>query len=345
MCMFLLCISYMTFSWFKFDQNPYIGINAGTDNRIDVNGCSASKLEDYFKQYDQDRGQICGGLAATGVIATIAALTSLLGGCSKNADRNIATVSAAMGLLCLANALDNLNKYDYVSCSEKDEGMYSACGAWMGSGIVWSVGAVCGLLYAMLTCCREKKSTNNLFFLGSIFFFALGLAIVDWQAVDGAGCKIEGPSKEQLEKGEACTTYVFKGLFDAGVLVLVLLAAFLQFCKGDKLQPGPQYALIALSLGCLMVNYFATFWYQFGLQLVELDKDTGKDVVVAQCAKEAEMPNGKYCTTMVIGGLQGIVGVPLSILTAMFFLCGAVSKDDKESGAYSGQDDTDPYKI
>lgn len=330
--MFLLCVSYMTFSWYKFDQNPLSGIQH-YDQRGDAMGCSASKLEDYFKHYEVDQGQICGGLAATGVIATIAAITALFGGCSKNAERNIATVSAAMGLLCLANALDNLNKYDFNSCSESGEGMYSKCGAWLGSGIVWSVGAICGLLYAMLTCCREKKTTNNLFFLGSIFFFALGLAIVDWQAVDGEGCKIEGPSKEQLEEGNQCTTYVFKGLFDAAVLVLVLLAAFLQFCKGEKLQPGPQYALIALSLGCLMVNYFATFWYQFGLELVD---ENGH--VVAKCAKEAEMPNGKYCTTMVIGGLQGILGVPLTILTALFFLCGAVSDDDKESGAYSGVD-------
>lgn len=334
-CTFLLCTMYMTWIWYKFDQNP--------NNVIDAYDPPVCNKDELWNNFNIDQDQLCGGLAGVGAVATIACLTALFGGCSKNTERNVATVSAAFGLLNLANAVENLNYYDLSSCQDDSSGVKSTCGAMMGAGIFHALGAICGLAFALMTC-KKGEQKNNLAFLLSIFFFALGLACIDWQKVDQGGCNVKQSSdaQQKLEDGDACTIDVFKGLFDLAVMLLILFCAFLLICKKSSLQGGcsggMQFALVSLSIGFLMFNYFVNFWYMFGKERQHMGDDGVMETV--QCSKKADVPNGQYCLAMAIGGIEGLIGVPLAVLAAIFFCCGFTGDKDNED-IYASQTNYD----
>jgi len=270
-----------------------------------------------------------GALAAEGCLSIIAALVALFGSFSKNTEKNQATISAAFGLLNLAWCVNYLNSYHEGKCTDESV-THKPCSIFMASGIFNLIGFFLGLAYSIGSC-RAGYQSNNVFYVGSMFFYLLSQANYKWYDFDERGCSTDTLKDEAGEFADGpsgtakCVTDAFGGSFLLFALFLCLVAGFMSYSQTGAQGKVQQFTL-AFSLGMCCLVWTCDFWYKYGHA-----EDYGQEACSDSDPKES---NTSYCFSMAIGGLFSLLGFPLALFTAFAFCCGCMS----ESGEYSSPD-------
>jgi len=261
----------------------------------------------------------CHGRAASGALTLIAGIVALLGGCSSNPERNQATVSAAFGLINLAQAVNW-----WADESGIEDHLYF-------SGVSNVAGFISGIGFSLYTC-KSGYQKNNFLFITSIFLYAFAFVINSWKSFDNKGCSADDfdprdPNNDpdrfikDFEDADSCTMIAFQGIF-ALLSMLFTFFALCQVCCQKTVQPRTQSFVICCSIGWLFAFFATSFWFNFGNAKNFGEQDCNTD--------DPTNSNSNFCTTMFFGGFLSIIGLPLSLAAGLMFCFGCITREEDE---------------
>jgi len=269
----------------------------------------------------------CQGRLAAGIFATIGGLVSLFGACSKNNEKNQATVAAAFALINLAHAAFLFGEHE----NPLQEGDFRADQYVSGTSNL--IGALCGIVFALWSC-KSGEQQNNLAFIMSIFFYAFSFSVNSWTLFDKncSSKELEDTDAAQGKAldGDACTMQAFAGIFGLACMLFCIFAA-VQVCCMTSQQPRVQNFVLQLAISMVFAYWVATFWFRFANATTfgENPCNTSKP------QDSTEKGSGGFCFTQFMGAAAATAGIPIALLcVGTAFCCKCIAGDEDENDVY-----------
>lgn len=325
--MCLLCTATSIYFWWMFDQLPLVG---GPD--------ATGPL--FCDSADGRTQQTCQARAATGALAALGGLVALCGLWAKDPVRNEATVASAFALLNLAMLVFFYDTWDGRMVMNGDEMGYckdqewdfKPCSIWITSGVLYSVGFLCGIVHSLCSCCKESIK-NNILYVAAMFVYCLAYSQRAWYWFDEIGCsrddlKNDIQNTDQLYESTKtqCTQLGFSAGFALVGAGACLLAGVIACCKGEG-QARFQNMTLIFSIGLMCAAWTTEYWYRYANPFMP--------GVSCSISDPRDSKGDTYCRVMGVGGAVAALGIPVCLLGVVAFCCGCANDGEEDNDDYN----------